>query len=298
MKGLGLLVVLAVMIRAAPSASEPMSADSSVAGLTSLVLPDSTAGIDSITVVLTSGARNRYTRVESWPGGYVRAFRQDGSMDYLPAHRIESIRTATSDLTKRVLDRGASFGAMPSRASVEGAPALRGRPLPRKKSFPLIQMGLLAPLGGDFAHSTTFVMDLGVMKNRTPRRSWGGSFGVAVNDEYVRLNLKPRLRLWLGDTPSIDLAAGAFYVVGEDQGTYGPFGFVGETSFVVGDWVSLTGLVEVTEVESVPAGFTSSASHASRMEPMFHLGAKAGGEVSVVAGAVMLVLLVGYASAF
>jgi hypothetical protein len=179
-----------------------------------------------------------------------------------------------------------------------GPPQFRGRPLPIKKGFPLIQAGVLGRLNDRGQEATeAFAMDLGGMKNLSPRHALGMTLGLVADTDYTRIGLKPRYRRWLGRTFSLDVAPGIFLPIDAETGPnhHSP-GFVGELSLSAGDWVSLTGLVEVVEKErpvysdEIPAG--------SDTQTSYYLGAKAGGEAGIVTAILMGLAVAAFAGSY
>ncbi|HET9250554.1 MAG TPA: hypothetical protein VFP58_00385 [Candidatus Eisenbacteria bacterium] len=256
---------------------------------------------DSILVVLTTGSVLRYARVEPWPGGFVRAFRSDGTFEHLPSDDVRRIGTEGNDWTEEVLERREAIGTRPAVRPVV-VPKLRGRPLPAKKGFPLLQAGALGRLDDHPNDETELVaaFDFGVMENRSPRRSRGVSLGVVTDGDYTRVSLKPRLRVWFGETLSLDVAAGPFLPIDskDSPASHGPVGFVGDVSFTLGDWVSLTSLVEVVEAENPRNLYgAGTVSTGSETDVSYYLGAKAGGEMSFVVMGLMLLSALAYVSA-
>jgi hypothetical protein len=95
-------------------------------------------------------------------------------------------------------------------------PALRGRPLPWKRSFPIIQGGFLWSLTHPDPYGEAEVLavvDLGAMRNLSPRAAVGGTFSLSGSEDYLRIGFKPRLRRWLTRTTSADFALGPFYAL-------------------------------------------------------------------------------------
>ena len=242
--------------------------------------------LDPITVVFGDGSEHRYARVEPWPNGYLRAFLTDGGVEYIPRAKVRAIRDEKEDVTTRILDRGKSAGQRPF-GRTDGPPALRGRPLPLKKGFPLMQAGVLHRMGD--GSETAFTADLGGMRNVSPGHSLGITVGV-MTDSYTRITLKPRYRKWLGQTFALDLAPGIF--VPWDSPEHGSVGFEGELSLSAGDWVSVTGVIEVGKNQStVP--FSQGTSTSSDTDVSWYLGGKAGGELAVFSMFALAVLIAG-----
>ena len=261
-----------------------------------------------ITVTTTDGVTAEYSRVEHWPGGFVRAVRASGEVVYLSAARVRRIvDTEGDDVTKQVIDNrravneGLSDAAGPR---VPRSPALRGRPSPEQRGFTLLQVGYLRRLGPATPDQgrTVLVADAGRMWNVDASHSLGGSLMLAASNEFTRVGVKPRYRRWLSRTVSVDLAPGVFFSVpGDGNPEHAPVGFVGESSLTFGDWFAITGSVHVVgttqytyhyqePTPSPPVPPTRTVDSGTRATAF--LGVKAGGEAAI-AGTVAAVALIG-----
>ncbi len=236
------------------------------------------------------------TRVEPSSLGIVRVIHEDGSEEFVANHRIRWIRDADGrDRTSYVLDRGKSLGEAPVSiryASRRASRTLRGSPLPTRKSFPVIQAGLLARLDRDQDHPSdhpvSLMLDLGGMKNVTERWSAGWSLCFAGDEDFSRLGTKVRFRRWLGPAIAIDAAPGILFA--KDISSYGSHylpGFVGELGVSFGDWVSVTAQMEASRRERYyfyrQEGWFEGASRLEgRTEVSWYFGGKFGGEAAIV----------------
>ena len=261
-----------------------------------------------ITVITTDRMVAQYSRVESWPGGFVRAMRGSGEEVFLPAAKIYMILDPDgTDVTKEVLDgRKAVSGGLRDVGGprVPSSPAFRGRPSPEQRGFTLLQAGLLRQLGPIRAEQdrTVLVADAGRMWNVDASHSLGGSLMLAANNEFTRVGLKPRYRRWLSRTISVDLAPGVFFSVpGDGNPEHAPIGFIGESSLTFGDWFAITGAVHVVgttrytyhyqePTPSPPVPPTRTVESGTKAAAF--LGVKAGGEAAIV-GSVAAVALIG-----
>jgi hypothetical protein len=295
-----LAVVLALGFPAHSTASGP-EIDSPPAS------SDSTAA-SAVSIQLQRDSTLTAVRVEPL-SDFVRVIHADGTEEYLPNHRIRWIRDAKGrDKTSLVLDRGKSFGEVPITvryAATRASRTLRGRPLPIKKTFPVIQIGVFARLDreGDQTtglppteranrfseHPASLVVDLGGMKNVSQRWAIGASFCYAGDEDFERVGTKVRFRRWLGSDVAIDMAPGILFSGPEAGGEYLP-GVVGELGVSFGDWMSVTGQVETAGrkysygyLQPTPYGYSWSTRETSHTEVSWYLGGKFGGEAAMVA---------------
>jgi len=257
----------------------------------------------SITVVLTDDSVRVCSAVELWARDFVRVTLHDGAFEFISVHRIRVIRGSHEiDLTDRVLVDGKKVPS-PDRLPADPvppeivrvpkayeAPALRGRPLPWDRGFPIVQGGVLGALTDANRYSDgeegVAIADFGYMGNVSTKTAVGGTFSLVGNQDYLRIALKPRVRRWMTRTTSIDFAVGAFTCVDDTTGDvdHSGIGFTGETSLNFGDFVSITSLIEVSNVdERVNWGSYLDSHVSSGTEFAWYLGIKAGGEPGVPA---------------
>ncbi len=78
--------------------------------------------------------------------------------------------------------------------------------------------------------------ELGWMRNQNRRLAWGATAFLAFGDQADGLGIRPRFRLWLDRTVSLDLAPGLVRHIGSGGGDWGFAGY-GAVSF--GDWLAL-----------------------------------------------------------
>ena len=267
-------------------------------------------GMDTLSIRTADDSVRIYSKVEPWPGDFVRASRSNGTVEFIPAHRIRRIHSPSLDLTDRVLVEGlrVPFTERRSRAASSQLeksescdpesvvvpenyrpPALRGRPLAWQAGFPLLQGGILACVkdhnayGGDEGVAIT---DVGYMRNIAPRSAIGGTISLVGNGDYLRIGVKPRVRHWMSRTTSVDFALGGFYCVDDTTGDidHSGVGVVGEASVNFGDFVSITNLIEISNVdERVNWGPYLDPHYSSGTELMVYFGVKAGGEPGIPA---------------
>jgi hypothetical protein len=257
--------------------------------------PDSSATIPSsaalpITVVLKDGTERHFVRVER-SGSFLIGWRLDGGTDNIRVHNVARI---LGDQTADVLKEGMTAGKK-KEVKASGKPFLRGQPLPDMKFFLMVQSGVLVR-ADDHSESEEDGhgwLDVGGMKNLSPRYALGGTLGVADDGKsYTRITVKPRLRTWLGKGYALDVAPGVFFPTGQaiigsfPEMKLGSVGFTGELAFVASDWVSVTYVVEAIEAEKnyYTYGLYTPLTSSSGTEVFHYLGLKAGGAVGLVLG--------------
>jgi hypothetical protein len=258
-----------------------------VLGVTVLARP-AFAQPSTFTILLDDGTTVLAARVEPWPMEFVRATLPDGSEQMISQHKVDSIEDESGhDWTKTVLQGVKSVGEAPPQSSSPPngpkTPTLRGMPLPWKKSFPVIQVGLLVRPDGVKAYrrdASLWAMDFGGMQNINPHYSIGGSFYLAFGDDLYHFGAKLRVRRWLGKTVSLDLAPGIFAADGYNSGNLLEPGYVGEASLSLGDWLLLTGQVEVLSRRTLTyygGYFEPAVSIGKTTDTAWYLGGKVGG---------------------
>ena len=260
-----------------------------------------------VTVTTTDGVTAEFSRVEPWPGGFIRAVRPNGEEAFLPASKIQRILDPQGDdVTQQVLDNRRTVKESLPRMTgptVPRSPALRGRPSPEQRGFSLLQVGYLRQLGTIHPEQdrAVLVADAGRLWNVDARHSLGGTVMLAASSEFTRIGVKPRYRRWLSRTVSLDLAPGVFFSVpGDGNPEHAPIGFVGESSLTFGDWFAITGAVHVVGTKeftyhyqeptpSPPVPPTVTVESGTRASAF--VGAKVGGEAAVVGTLAMLALI-------
>ena len=264
--------------------------------------PDSSATVPSsaalpITVILKDGTERHYVRAER-SGSFLIAWRPDGGTDNI---RVNNIARILGDQTADVLKEGMTAGKK-KETKGSGKPFLRGQPLPGMKFFVLVQSGVLvrADKHSDNEEDGHGWLDVGGMKNLSPKLALGGTLGVADDGKsYTRITVKPRLRTWLGKGYAFDVAPGVFFPTGDGvignfpQMKLGSVGFTGELAFVASDWVSVTYVVEAIEAEKsyYTYGLYTPLTSSSGTEVFHYIGLKAGGAVGLVLGVLTFVSL-------
>jgi hypothetical protein len=223
---------------AAPASTpaQPATPDSSAAAQTVSPVSPMPATSQPVTVILKNGTERQYERTEPSRGGFVRAHRSDATIDTIAIKDIAKI-VATVPVRPK-----------PEKAGASGPSRFRGRPYPERTRFHVLQAGVMGRVDSheEDEAGAVVTIDLGTMKNRSPKIALGGSVGIVADEDYVRLALKPRVRRWLSRDVSIDFAPGIFLPIDRNESSveHGSIGFMGEASMVLGDWVTMTGQVE------------------------------------------------------
>ncbi|HEX6029910.1 MAG TPA: hypothetical protein VFY90_00680 [Tepidiformaceae bacterium] len=263
--------------------------------------PDSSATVPSstlpITVVLKDGTEHHYVRVER-SGSYLIAWRLDGGTDNIRVNKIDRI---LGDQTSDVLKEGVTAGKQKEKKNkASGKPLLRGQPLPEMKLFLMVQAGALvrADSHTEYEEDGHGWLEVGGMKNISPRYALGGTLGVADDGQsYTRITVKPRLRTWLGRGYAIDIAPGVFFPTGQakistfPESRLGSVGFTAELAFVASDWAAVSYVVEAIDAEKVyyAPGLYTPFTSTSETEVFHYIGLKAGGAVGLFLGVLTFV---------
>ncbi len=126
----------------------------------------------------------------------------------------------------------------------------RGRPAPRCRAFLITEFGFNVSTHDNFVDATSGVWELGVLRNTGKRTALGGSarFAVGAGD---RLVLSPRVRRWLGNHLTLDLAPGV--IVWDDRvtglSTARAPGFSGQITLGYADFGAVTTGVEIAHFD-------------------------------------------------
>ncbi|HET9951822.1 MAG TPA: hypothetical protein VFS09_08520 [Candidatus Eisenbacteria bacterium] len=163
--------------------------------------------------------------VERRADGYLVVFLPSGSREFISIHKVRAILDPQGhDRTKDVLDRFQSLDAElpppPDGAAPDqpwGQPKqpksnpFRGRPLPERKSFGVVEIGLMQPLtvakeGKDLQWFALY--QLGYMTNVNERIALGPAIQVEAGPEEIRGAAFLRCRRWLSREKSVEFALG------------------------------------------------------------------------------------------
>ena len=133
------------------------------------------------------------------------------------------------------LPSSALFGQAAAEQPTHGC--FRGRPSPPCNNFWLTEAGVAARLAGNqpYQSAPLFTWELGWMHNHGTRRALGiAAFGQAGGD-MAAAGIRPRLRLWMNSTMSLDIAPGIALI-----GSGGAPGFSGHVGLNLGDYAAAT----------------------------------------------------------
>ena len=137
-------------------------------------------------------------------------------------------------------------GAAPTTGGPESTAhwCFRGRPRPQCDVFWLTEFGVAAPISSNpdqTSQGALFTWEFGGMVNRGTRHAIGvAAFGQAIlwgNDQTGQgagVGIRPRLRVWMGHTTSVDIAPGIVV-----QGSGAP-GFSGHAALNFADYAGVT----------------------------------------------------------
>ena len=134
-----------------------------------------------------------------------------------------------------VLPSSALFGQAAAEQPAHGC--FRGRPSPPCNSFWLTEAGVAARLADNrpYESAPLFTWELGWMHNHGSRRALGiAAFGQAGGD-MAAAGIRPRLRLWMNPTMSLDIAPGIALA-----SSGGAPGFSGHVGLNLGDYAAAT----------------------------------------------------------
>jgi len=137
----------------------------------------------------------------------------------------------------------------------------RGRPAPRCRAFLITEFGVNGSTHDNFVDATSAVWELGLLKNTGSRSAFGATarFAVGAGD---RLILSPRLRRWMGNHLTLDVAPGV--IVWDDRTTglstaQAP-GFSGQVTLGYQDLIGVAAGVEIAHFARSGVGGVSGTS--------------------------------------
>ena len=85
----------------------------------------------------------------------------------------------------------------------------RGHPAPRCSGFVLTEFGASFPIADNGqTRGPLYTWELGVMANRGTRHAFGAALFAQARDEVLAAGIRPRVRVWLTGSTSVDLAPG------------------------------------------------------------------------------------------
>ncbi len=126
----------------------------------------------------------------------------------------------------------------------------QAKPKPECGSFLITEFGYAYRFDHSPDNQQYLTWELGWMINRNKRTDLGGTvlFGLDQDFEKTRFAFKPRFRWWLTKTESLDFGAGILLPAGKNH-TFKSPSYAGHVSLSVGNYLALTGQVEVIRRE-------------------------------------------------
>lgn len=162
----------------------------------------------------------------------------------------------------------------------------RGRPAPRCRAFLITEFGVNGSTHDNFVDATSAIWELGLMKNTGSRTAFGATarFAVGAGD---RLILSPRLRRWMGNHLTLDVAPGI--IVWDDRttglSTARAPGFSGQLTLGYQDLIAVAAGVEIAHFDRQDAFGVSGTSTVP------FVGARLGSYPGTIAGTVGAALI-------
>lgn len=152
----------------------------------------------------------------------------------------------------------------------------RGRPLAQCRTFWITEFGYSHRFDQqsdpDSSGSSNyyFTWELGRMVNLNTQTALGGTLFVGADEHGWRIGIKPRYRRWLNQTISFDLSTGILIAGGNSELEAKFPGFTGHLGLSFGDWLALTGQMEIMRLETAGTdvawyGGLKVGSHAGRI---------------------------------
>src|SRR5256885_5228882 len=162
---------------------------------------------------------------------------------------------------RRVVLAAALLASVGTLAAQTTGLCFHGRPAPRCRAFLITEFGVNGSTHDNFVDASAAIWELGLMKNTGTRTAFGGTARVAVG-AGDRLILSPRLRRWMGDHLTLDVAPGI--IVWDDRTTglstaQAP-GFSGQITVGYRDLIGVAAGVEVAHFAREGVGGVSGTS--------------------------------------
>lgn len=248
-------------------------------------------------IQLEGGESVDAVRVETAWSDFVRYRRPDGTMGYVPAHRIVHIYDANgSDLRDIVLKHRHPLGGGEAETRKIRSFAFQGGDKTYCNSFLILEAGWLASLKDPNGDGSVLSGDLGFMTNVGSRSAIGGSAFAENGSGADRRGIRLRYRRWITHRTSLELSPGII-VNGNEQ--VRPPGFVGAVALNGGDLASLVLEGEVARYQSYGYYYDGAGNFVStstrRTGTALRVGVRGGSYVgagAVVISAVLLAIFV------
>ncbi len=171
---------------------------------------------------------------------------------------------------------------------------VRGHPLPECSSFPIIEFGVIKPMGANAVargdEEAAVTGDYGYMVNVGPEEAWGGTFHFEAGSFRSRAGLAVRRRAWASRNQAFDLQLGVLLAGSEHSPhAFASPGFLAGVKYSLGDLLVLDLHGETRSIKEEVAPNTREYGPADRTV-VVHAGAQLGsglGAAATGAGAVI-----------
>lgn len=144
------------------------------------------------------------------------------------------------------------FVAMVCPGSLSAQTCFNSRPLPRCRSFWITEVGLSARLDSHLdTEGGSVTVELGYMVNAGARSAFGISGFFRGGEPVGGVGIRPRYRLWLGKSISLDVAPGiVLKSTSGGQFTLKSGGFSGQLALNIAPGIGLVGQVDQVRLDS------------------------------------------------
>ncbi len=256
------------------------------------------------TILLENGNTLVVARIEPTSLDNVRTVTPDSFELFIPNHKIKSITDESGlDLTQRVLRDRKSVGmpvAKPdTRASVpdeQSGFCLRPQSLPKCKSFLVLDLAISYQLEDSYSDDQAVgSLDLGYMRNLSPKNAIGGSFVGVSGQSTERLGFRGRYRRWLSGSVGLDGTAGLMFAWSGTGSVKFPW-FIASIGVQVSGMIGVTLEVEQPRYQYVDPG--SAGEFPIQSDTQWRVGGRLASLPLVLAALVYGILLAAYVSAY
>lgn len=111
------------------------------------------------------------------------------------------------------------------------------------QSYMIFEFGMLSRVsesGASPEHKFLIPIDIGFMKNVSPKCAVGGSLHTASDDDFTRVGFRPRVKLWTGKRSGWDFSLGPILSSGVTyRGKIKSPGLVSGISYSIGELISI-----------------------------------------------------------
>ena len=174
---------------------------------------------------------------------------------------------------------------------------MQGKPLPEQNSFWLLETSWSTRLTGSNITpgklGYLFTVESGYMKNKSPKKSIGGTLFLSGNDNGFTFGTKFRYRYWISKTITLDLSPGLILGGSDNFQTINFPGFIMSASYGVKDLIALDLQFQAIKfsgntyfnIETFEP-FQSSGTQTS-----WHIGARFGSYMTIVSSVLFVAIL-------